>query len=37
MLDDEVNINKLVKVYLKIRNAIDENETQHKEELSSNK
>ncbi len=35
MLDDEVNINKLVKVYLKIRNAIDEKETQHKEELSS--
>ncbi len=35
MLDDEVNINKLVKVYLKIRNAIDEKETQHKEELAS--
>jgi hypothetical protein len=35
MLDDEVNINKLVKVYLKIRNAIDEKETQHKEELVS--
>jgi hypothetical protein len=34
MLDDEVNINKLVKVYLKIRNAIDEKETQHKEELA---
>jgi hypothetical protein len=35
MLDDEVDINKLVKVYLKIRNAIDEKETQHKEELAS--
>lgn len=35
MLDDEVNISKLVKVYLKIRNAIDEKETQHKEELAS--
>ena len=35
MLDDEVNINKLVQVYLKIRNAIDEKETQHKEELAS--
>ncbi len=35
MLDDEVNINKLVKLYLKIRNAIDEKETQHKEELAS--
>ena len=35
MLDDEVNINKLVKVYIKIRNAIDEKETQHKEELAS--
>jgi hypothetical protein len=35
MLDSEVNINKLVKVYLKIRNAIDEKETQHKEELAS--
>ena len=35
MLDSEVDINKLVKVYLKIRNAIDEKETQHKEELAS--
>jgi hypothetical protein len=35
MLDGEVDINKLVKVYLKIRNAIDEKETQHKEELAS--
>jgi hypothetical protein len=35
MLDDEVNINKLVKVYLKIRNTIDEKEAQHKEELAS--
>lgn len=35
MLDDEVNINKLVKVYLKIRNAIDEKEAQHKEELAT--
>jgi hypothetical protein len=34
-MDDEVSINKLVKVYLKIRNAIDEKETQHKEELAS--
>jgi len=33
MLDSEVDINKLVKVYLKIRNAIDEKEAQHKEEL----
>ena len=32
-MDDEVSINKLVKVYLKIRNAIDEKEAQHKEEL----
>lgn len=35
MLDGEVDINKLVKVYLKIRNVIDEKETQHKEELAS--
>jgi hypothetical protein len=35
MLDSEVDINKLVKVYLKIRNAIDEKETQHKEELAT--
>ena len=35
MLDSEVDINKLVKVYLKIRNAIDEKEAQHKEELAS--
>lgn len=35
MLDSEVDINTLVKVYLKIRNAIDEKETQHKEELAS--
>ena len=35
MLDSEVDINKLVKVYPKIRNAIDEKETQHKEELAS--
>ena len=35
MLDGEVDINKLVKVYLKIRNAIDEKETQHKEELAT--
>ena len=34
-MDDEVSINKLVKVYLKIRNAIDEKETQHKEELAT--
>jgi hypothetical protein len=33
MLDSEVDINKLVKVYLKIRNAIEEKEAQHKEEL----
>ena len=35
MLDSEVDINKLVKVYLKIRNAIDEKEAQHKEELAT--
>lgn len=34
MLTDEVDINKLITVYLKIRDAIDEKEAQAKEELS---